>query len=64
MERDSKATKTNEITPISDGDTRPDQSVDNDPNKTKKHTNKRTTEAFTVNRKRDVNSLEDHKDAM
>jgi hypothetical protein len=53
-----------ETTPISDGDTRPDQNSGRDPQEVADAAEKKTTDPFTVNRKRDINSLEDYKDAI
>jgi hypothetical protein len=58
MDKQQKKTK-KDVTPIMDGDTRPDQSV----NPNKKPENKRKT-GVTENRKGDINTLEDYKDAL
>jgi hypothetical protein len=64
MKKDDKKTAINEQTPITDGDTRPDQIVEQDPADVKKAVKEKNADGFTINRKRDVNSLEDHKDAI
>jgi hypothetical protein len=69
----SKSKKLKEhITPITDGDTRPDQVIGSSPKEIEKETRKKnadvttttTTTTTTTNRKGDVNSLEDYKDAI
>jgi hypothetical protein len=59
MNDDEKKIK-EERTPITDGDTRPDQQPDGSPKKDLKRN--KAPKDFTANRAGDVNSLEDYKD--
>jgi hypothetical protein len=59
MDKQPKKRK-KDVTPITDGDTRPDQSLN--PKHAKPENKKKTS--VTENRKGDINTLEDYKDAI
>jgi hypothetical protein len=58
--RDEKKKSEQERTPITDGDTRPDERVDGSQKKELKRN--KASRHFTSNRGSDVNSIEDFKD--
>jgi len=65
MQNDSSKNKVNTKpeAPIMDGDARPDQIVGTDAKEVIKAAKEKKAKDFTINRKSDVNSIEDHKDA-